>query len=275
MRWIRNKITRRGDQPLYPIIIGGCYRTGTSLIRRILDSHSRIHCGPEVKFFRDFYGYYNDDPLAHARFFRTVRHLDVEENDLLRIFGNALIETHVISAKKWGKVRWADKNPENVLYLNQWYSLLNGHFFFIHCVRNPLDTLASFQEVGFKQTLPDGFEDKILVWRTFTESGIKFERNYPSISFRMRYEDLVSAPRQSLSKLMDAMGESFEETMLCFNSKEHQKGLEDPKIAATKEIHQKSVGRWCQELTKEQVEAVIKKCSDLFDVLGYDLPSNM
>ena len=38
----------------YPIIIGGFYRSGTTLFRRLIDSHSRIHCGPEVKYFEDY-----------------------------------------------------------------------------------------------------------------------------------------------------------------------------------------------------------------------------
>ncbi|MBI3997802.1 MAG: sulfotransferase [Armatimonadetes bacterium] len=49
----------------WPIIIGGCPRSGTSLVRRILNAHSRIYSGPEVKFFRDFSGDYPNDPLRH------------------------------------------------------------------------------------------------------------------------------------------------------------------------------------------------------------------
>src|SRR5436190_24224984 len=33
-----------------PIFIVGCQRSGTSLRRRIVDSHSRIACPPETKF---------------------------------------------------------------------------------------------------------------------------------------------------------------------------------------------------------------------------------
>ena len=36
-----------GDPPIFVI---GCFRSGTSLLRRILDSHSRIACPPESKF---------------------------------------------------------------------------------------------------------------------------------------------------------------------------------------------------------------------------------
>ena len=52
----------------YPIIIGGFYRSGTTLFRRLIDSHSRIHCGPEVKYFEDYFGDYIHDDLAHKRF---------------------------------------------------------------------------------------------------------------------------------------------------------------------------------------------------------------
>jgi hypothetical protein len=48
----------------WPIIIGGCHRSGTSLLRRILNARSRIHCGPEIKFLRDFHGDYYGDPSA-------------------------------------------------------------------------------------------------------------------------------------------------------------------------------------------------------------------
>lgn len=42
------------DASQQPIIIGGCYRSGTTLLRRLLDSHSNVHCRPEVKFFNDY-----------------------------------------------------------------------------------------------------------------------------------------------------------------------------------------------------------------------------
>src|SRR2546423_5251369 len=36
-----------------PIFIGGLQRSGTKLMRLLLDSHPHIACGPESKLFRD------------------------------------------------------------------------------------------------------------------------------------------------------------------------------------------------------------------------------
>lgn len=49
-----------------PVVGGGCHRSGTSLVRRLLDAHPPIHCRPAVPFFRDFYGNYLGDALHWA-----------------------------------------------------------------------------------------------------------------------------------------------------------------------------------------------------------------
>ncbi len=64
----------------WPVIIGGFYRSGTSLVRRLFDSHPNFYCGPEVKFFKDFYADYLSDPLAHVRYFSSVRSMSFFSN---------------------------------------------------------------------------------------------------------------------------------------------------------------------------------------------------
>lgn len=190
----------------YPIIIGGFYRTGTSLLRRLLDSHSNIHCGPEVKFFKDFYGDYRNDGLAHVRLFSTLRTLGLDETEMLEPFGKAFIRCHELAAKKFGKIRWADKNPENVLYLEQWHRLLDGRFYFIHIIRYLLDALASLQEVGFQKAVPVEFSEKVRLYHNFTNNALRFGSSYLEITLTVRYEDLVQNTQQTLDVLIKQTG---------------------------------------------------------------------
>jgi len=97
----------------WPIIVGGCYRSRTSLVRRLLNAHSRIHCGPEVKFFRDFAGDYLEDPIRHLRFMQSARAI-LPQAELLKVLGKAFVALHQRAAELACKPRWADKNPENV-----------------------------------------------------------------------------------------------------------------------------------------------------------------
>lgn len=237
-----------------PIIIGGFYRSGTSLLRRLLDSHSRIHCGPEVKFFKDFYGDYLHDELLHVRLFSTLSTLGLTEEEMLSIFGQAFVESHELAARKAGKVRWADKNPENVLYLKQWAQLLPGGFVFLQITRNSLDALASLKEIGFYKTVPPAFADKVRLLKDFRDAGATYAARHPESSLTLRYEDIVRDPHSTLEYLFSWLGETFEpEVLERFNLPERGEGVEDPKIKMTQNIHDRSIGRWRQELTQEEI----------------------
>jgi len=237
-----------------PIIIGGFFRSGTSLVRRLLDSHSRIHCGPEVKFFRDFNGDYKDDSFAHLRLFSTARTFGLPDAELLAIFGNAFISFHERAAALAGKARWADKNPENVLYLENWRTLLPGGFCFIHVIRHPLDALASLKESPFPKTIPAAFSDKAQLYKAYRDAGDIYSDAVPEASITIKYEDLVSTPEHTLQTLFEFLGEPFESDVLDkFHLPERGQGIEDPKVARPRAIHSDSIGSWTSRLSPDEI----------------------
>lgn len=250
----------------WPIIIGGCHRSGTSLIRRILNAHSRIYCGPEVKFFRDFYNDYVNDPIRHARFMISARGI-LPEPELLELLGQAFIKLHERAAARAGKQRWADKNPENVVYLDQWQQLLGDGWLFIHVVRNPLDTRASIAEIRFPFALPTELVARIAFYRHYTQAGLDFVAAHPDRYFRLVYEQLVHAPQDTLEGLMQWLREAFEPGQLEFNKFPQQSGLEDPKIANTSGIDIESIGRWRTVLSSEEAQTIWRETHELRAVI--------
>ena len=260
--------SRRG----WPIVIGGCYRSGTTLLRRLLDAHSRIHCGPEVKFFKDVFGDYLRDELSHIRFFSTVRSLGLEEEEVVALFGRAFVASHELAARKHGKRRWADKTPENVLYLEHWHELLGGRFFFIHVVRHPLDVLASMVEAQFDKTVPADFAGKVEVYRSFVQSGLDHTAAHPTTSTVVRYEALVADPAATLTTVLAAIGERFEPEMLvAWTDPDRGHGIEDPKTAASAAIHTQSIGRGGAELSADEARLARERLGAIAEKLGYRL----
>lgn len=254
-----------------PIIVGGFFRSGTSLFRRLLDAHSRIHCPPEVKFFRDFYDDYLQAPDRHARFFATVKAIGLDEDELLSIFGGAYVRSRELAAHKLGKPRWADKNPENVLYLEQWSRILDGRFCFIDVVRHPLDVLASVVEARFDNTLPADLPGKIEVYARYTTAGLDFASRHPGRALVVKYESLVERPQQTMTDVMAFLGESFEPGMIegAFAGA-RQRGLEDPKVERTTAIHAQSLGRWKRDLAAADARLARDRLATIIDALGYD-----
>jgi hypothetical protein len=246
----------------WPIVVGGCHRSGTSLTRRILDAHPRIHCGPEVPFFRDFYGDYREDALEHLRFSTTVRSM-LPEDELLDVLGHAFVEVHERAARSAGKARWADKAPENVLYLRQWQSLLGDDWYLVHVVRNPLDTVASM-EGRFPLTLPPDLEGRISFYRRYTEAGLAFGDRHLSRYRLFVYEALCESPDSAIRELMTSLGEERDPRQLRFNESGHATGLEDPKVSGTTTVHADSIGRWRSVLTQAGAETVWDRTRDLW-----------
>jgi hypothetical protein len=248
----------------WPIIVGGCHRSGTSLVRRLLDAHSRIYCGPEVKFFRDYFNdYILHDPIRHVRFMSSVRAM-LPEDEVMDILGGAFVALHERAAALAGKARWADKNPENVLYSAQWDHLLGSRWVLVHVVRNPLDTLASIKETNWSKSIPTGLDERIDLYHRYTGSGLEFGAAHPERYHRVTYEDLVAEPTRALTALMDALDEEPEPAQFRFNDVPHQAGLEDPKIGTTSEIHRQSVGRWRELLTAEEAARIAERCAPLW-----------
>lgn len=233
------------------------------MIRRILNAHSRIYCGPEVKFFRDFYGDYEKDPIRHARFMVSARTM-IPETELLEVMGQAFVNLHERAASRCGKQRWADKNPENVLFLKEWSWLLGEAWVFLHMVRNPLDTLASIKEAKFPFAIPSELDERIAFYLRYTQAGLDFGEAHPDRYVRLKYEDLVRSPRAVLGDLMQRLGEDFEPDQLDFNRFPHQGGLEDPKVGKTTEIHGQSVYRWPSLLTSEEGNAIWRQTRQLW-----------
>jgi hypothetical protein len=253
---------RRG--PVHPIIIGGCFRSGTSLLRRLLNAHSRIYCGPEVKFFRDLYGDYFHDPLQHLRFTASARTM-LGEDDLLDVLGRAFIDMHAWATAQAGKARWADKNPENVLYLDQWQRLLGDGWRFVLLVRNPLDTLASMTEAGFPLTIPVTLDERIALYLRYTLAGWRFADAHPDRSYVLAYERLVLEPEERLRALMAWLGEDYEPAQLCYNDFPHQTGLEDPKVVKSSRIVSNSVGRWRSVFGQAEAEQILAATRGVWD----------
>ncbi len=250
------------------IVVGGFYRSGTSVVRRVLDGHSRIACGPEAKLWMDLYGTYREDPLAHLRLFTTLRTLGADDDLLVTEFGGAYVRVLERLAGAQGKARWADKAPENVLHLDQWAQLLDGPFPFVHCVRDPRDVLASALEAGFRYTLPSDLDELIAVHAAFLDAGLRREADAPDHTFRVRYEDLVEDPPAVVAALMAFLGETFEPEALDL-SRAPGNGLEDPKISGRGAIDEDSVGRHRASLTDEQRAKVEAACAPFAAELGY------
>lgn len=256
----------------WPIVIGGSHRSGTTLLRRLLNGHPRIFCPPEIKFHKDLLGQYPDDPLAHGRLGSSIRALGLPTELWLDEFGGALCRCYDVATLNAGKRRWADKSPENALNIAHWDRLLRGCFAFILVVRHPFDIVASMAEIRMDKNIPIDTLGRASHVRDYITAGLAFVDSQPHRSIIIRYEHLVSRSQDTLRELMHFLNEEYDDAMISrLHSDQHGEGLEDPKVRHHNGISNESIGRWRKDLSTEHLSIIKPILAEISQRLTYEV----
>jgi hypothetical protein len=256
------------------VIIGGCGRSGTTLLRVMLDSHSQIASGPESSLFLPV-------PITLEQ---LADKFDLKLSALESLFRVALSKEEFIDKfqqlylRNTNKQIWADKTARNIHRLDYIFT----HFpnaKVIHMVRDGRDTICSLL-THRKRRVVDGkieltgyimpLQDSIDRWLFAVEDGLKFRghTNY----LEVRYENLVQEPKTTLKQVCDFVGVLFEEPMLNYYtvntpSRDFMKFPQN--IEATKPISTSSIERWKRELNEEDLQQVNMQIYSCLQKLNY------
>lgn len=263
---------RTGAGTEQPVFLLGPYRSGTTLLRYLVDSHSRIACPPESDFLAVLNGLVGRTRsgvgLESMGFDRS--HVNAKIRELAGYFyGNY--------AHSLGKPRWADKSPTYVDHLPFLRELFPGaQFVFIH--RHPLDQIHSHTRGG---THTNAFidrhrgepDDGLLAagaryWRNSTATILEFA-NTDTASHQLRYEDLCADPPRIARELFGFLGEPWEESVLDYHNSPHDLGMEAARTRSAKGFDVSTGGyiAWPEPQRRRCIEIVEPTARRL----GYDL----
>ncbi len=263
-RW-RN---RPWHSPEPHIVIGGTPRSGTTLIRRTLDRHPAICCGPESSIFLP--GPIRLGPVAAG--------FEMAEDELRVMLAaspsqGAFIDTfasHYRDAR--GRRRWAEKTPLNVRSID-WILERFPEARFVHVIRDGRDVVCSMRQHPDRRWVdgqwvkvhrPLSIERYARRWVLDTEAGMAHRGDARYLE--VRYEDLVQDPAGVLGGLLADLGESFDPAILV--EPEGPVGG-DGRHHAGSAISTRSMGRWRTDLTPEEGAVVQRIAGATLARLGY------
>ncbi|MDY6876446.1 MAG: sulfotransferase [Chloroflexota bacterium] len=260
------------------VIIGGMPRSGTNLTRRIIGSHSKIAIPPaEFQFFSQYAnGKSVTDILTHERLERWR----VDLSDLCsQEHREAFITALARYTENAGKEIPGEKTPNNEFYydiIQEWLS--DFELKFVHVVRNPFDTMASFKHFhqdNRRQGDYPGLPAHSRNWVRSTSMGLARAHNNPRGYYLLKYEDLATDPTSTTQDLCAFLGVDFErERMLNLSdfqgrrdntSFPQDRGAEHEGYAAIRKPESRK-----HYLTDAQVHIVSSICGELAHALGYD-----
>jgi LPS sulfotransferase NodH len=266
-----------------PLLILGVRRSGTTLLRVMLDRHSQLAVPDESYFVPQLADRHprRVDPDEFVDDLRRLNTLTEWEVPLDKVrarvhermpIGAAIGTVYAVYAAERGKRRWGDKTP---MYMQN-LRLLERLFpdaLFVHLIRDGRDAAMSFlamprgivTETWMHPRTPADFASQ---WRTEVAGARRLGRRVGPRYLEVRYEDLVADVGAALRRICEFAQLEYEPALADYagsvdvSAKPHQQSLQQPPTAGLRD--------WRTQMAPADVAAFEHVAGDLLSELGYE-----
>ncbi|HEX2051523.1 MAG TPA: sulfotransferase [Actinomycetota bacterium] len=267
-----------GEGP--PFFVVGSARSGTTLLRLMLNAHPAISVPPESRFVVELWRGSEDvdaettlGALSRHRLFaawdlpiEAVR-AELGRSGTVR-YADVMTAAYRAFAHLRGKPRWGDKTPRYVEHLPL-LARLWPDARFVHLVRDGRDVALSYADVPFG---PTRVAESAALWASRVSTGVVHGRALgPGRYLEMRYEELVADPAAGARALCDFLAVDFDARMLDYAQRARDAVL--PRAARynphVTEPPRTDTRSWQADMPPEHVEVFEAIAGDVLSMLGY------
>lgn len=284
---------------LSPVFVVGCGRSGTTLLRKMIDAHPEIAIPRESHFIykiarQQALGRWPGDLSAPGAWDHLVDYLtrtpDLDRWDLdrgrLRDRLGALRErTHATAFQAVFEAnldesagqRWGDKTPQHVQYMLVLDRLYPGAQF-VHIIRDGRDVaLSLLRKEGWG---PRRMGEAGYYWAWLVLSGIVAGGALgPDRYYQLHYEDLVADPEPTLGALTRWLGHDYSDEMLTYYASaggrrptearpRRPAGGAHPTSRPPDPAH---IQKWRREMEAGDLRSISRQAGGLLAWLGYEV----
>ncbi len=271
-----------------PIFVVGCPRSGTTLLRLMLDAHPEVAIPPESHFIpqvarvRARYDQASGVDAEHMAedVMRGIRFQDwhlpaeavratIRERHPTTLSG-AIECLFVAYADAHGKTRWGDKTPGYSIELPLIATLFPDAVV-VHLIRDGRNVTLSLMEVPRP---PRSFAEAAQVWRARVATGrADGEKLGPERYLELRYESLVEDPGSALEQICGLASLEYTPAMLDYHREDpaasvpernwgHHVNLAKPPTAGLRD--------WRERMSAADQQLFEAVAGDQLDALGYE-----
>ena len=195
------------------VFILGAARSGTTLLRLLINNHPGIACLGETQFFHHNYLQLSNNSEKNISIFSNIFRTESElpgflddkellkgltENKTIASYFNVLLSAY---AKKLGKNKWAEKSPSHILRI-ELIKRLFPDAKIINIKRNPYSSAISrFQKLKKKYFNNFSLFFYLKYLKKVDKIVSDFERENKDSILTVKYEDLSENPKVVLEKI--------------------------------------------------------------------------
>jgi hypothetical protein len=268
---------------MVPIFIGGCSRSGTTLLGAMLGAHSECLCVPESQFkIKAYRSFENDrdggsmmrvlDKIKKDWRFQLGYEIELKSVPLEKI-GSSYSELIKWIVRKYGEKQgklnpriWVDHTPSNIRYAATLFELFPESKM-IHMVRDGRAIAASVMRLDWG---PNTISKASHYWIERLAYGLAAESFWGEKRvMRVKYEKLVKEPEATLKELCRWLDIDYQKEMA------NAGGFVAPEYASGqfalvgKPPDAERINDWEKSLTPRQIEVFERSTRELLRYLGY------
>ena len=291
---------RRADGPPPAPFVVGVGRSGTTLLRLMLDAHPQLAIPAETQFVPEVLERQGEcrgadelvDVIVGAR---TWDDFGLDEEHLREAAAGAqgaadvLRAFYGLCAEREGKPRWGDKTPGYVKRMRTIGGALDEARF-IHLIRDGRDVALSRRSYGMgaDKTIADVAD----LWKRRIENARRQAKKLRDRYLELRYEDLVAETEPALRSVCELIELEFDPAMLAHHDGAGERIAELGGLAPEGERRGREAGErqaahalasqppsgartgvWRTEMDPADRAEFEHVAGDLLAELGYDVPS--
>jgi hypothetical protein len=238
-----------------PLFLVGAERSGTSLLRHMLDDHPQLAWEKEFEYAIDLLPPEGGFPSLPAY------HCFLDINRVFQLSGNPvdprlnypeLVNSFLIRKRAAKRLVGATVHRHFDRLLRLWPEAR-----FVHLIRDGRDVARSVVEMGWAGTVWNGCNRWIeaeTLWDCFSRDLP------PDRHMTLRFEDLIRDPVRELSRICEFSGVKYHGAMLDYPSHSTY-GPPDAKMVAS----------WKRKLTPREVQLVEARIGPMLQARGYEL----
>jgi hypothetical protein len=295
------RVTRGAPRHAPVPFVVGVTRSGSTLLRLMLDAHPQMAIPPETYFVPDLIKAARRRRATPEELLEVVtenRHwgdFALDADELLERFrgvgrlnpGDALRAFFILYAERHGKSRWGDKTPGYVKRMRQIQAAL-PEARFVHMIRDGRDAALSREDRRLRESPP--MEKIAERWK---KKIVRARRDAAELDHYMeiRYEDLVLDPESTLHRACEFIELPFDAAMLTYYERAEERLEEmardlpaepgrprrpaEHRLAAhvltSEPPRTERVARWRTQMSDEDRAAFESAAGDLLAQLGYEV----